>query len=299
MFFDVVFSIVLSLYFLLIDVLNLAIRPLLPISALWTGSSPGFVLVASGTLLFGALASATAFLVAAAVMPKLNDAATKFVAVVLFPDGVMSCAAFFLGYEALYPAPRTFVGVMFFQLNMLPTVLGLSNSLPRGVVECIVSAEVSLAAAVTARRLFDAELFAGPILLLFVSGAFMLYAVVPRALLRALAPAMKAVQRFVSATYARVRRLLVRLWPFVRVVVLSAWLLVSHHPAAVFLERWVLTPSWRIASPLVLPAINAVLAVTLFRAVSTGSLQHPILLLAQLFCAASSALCAVVLSMHA
>jgi hypothetical protein len=90
-----------------------------------------------------------------------------------------------------------------------------------------------------------------------------------------------------------------RLWPSVRQAVVRIWRLVNHHPAARWLQRWVLTPGWRV-SPLVLPAINATLAVTLFRAVLAGSLWHrPILLFAQLFCAASSALCAVVLSMHA
>jgi hypothetical protein len=302
MFFDVVFSFGLVVYYLLLDALNLAIRPLLPVAWLFVRSSPGFVLVASETLLFGAMATVTAVLVAVAgaVLFRATDGLITFGSIFLFADGLASSASFLLGAEALYPAPRTFVGVLGLQLTVLPVMLRTFADLPPTVITPLMYAAGSLAAAVTSRRLWEAELFAGPILLLLVSGGLMLRAVTPPSLLRTLRRTIGKILIAVGVACSSVWQLVVRVWPSVRDFVLFVWHLLNYHPVALFLQRWVLKPGWRVASPLVLPAANAVLAVTLFRAVLAGSLRdHPLLLFAQLFCALSATLCTAVLSMHA
>ncbi len=128
----------------------------------------------------------------------------------------------------------------------------------------------------------------------------MVRAATPNALLRQLERLIEVVLKVAAAAASSVWQVLVRVWPVVRDFVLAVWHVLNYHPVALFLQRWVLKPGWRVLSPLVLPALNAVLAVTLLRAAFAGSLlRHPLLLLAQLFCAASATLCAAVLSLHA
>ncbi len=300
MFFDLLFALGVLLYYVVLDALNLAVRAVLPVVFCFTFNTPGFVLVASGSLLFGVMETVTAILVFIAIATLARgsaaDALLKLVSWFYFADGVMSLGSFALGMESLYPGPRSFVGTMlqipfpFFMQNVvIDKDLVLRYSFFASATACFV----------TSRRLAGAELFAGSYVLTAIAVGLAAYGATPEVAWRAFSRLVKRVVQVLGAVATSVWLLLVKVWPKVRDFGLSVWNFMMYHPIAVFVQDWLIRPVWRTLSPLVVPALTVLLTVTLIQAVIVSGISNPVLAVCQLYCAAAAAVATVVLSMHA
>ncbi len=308
MLFDALFAVGVVFYYAVVDMLNVALRGVLPVIFVFTAASPGFLLLASGTVLFGLVAYVTLVLVSIAFGRVMQEANLKrlssAVSVLYVADGVASVVSFALGLEAYYPGPRTFVGTMMLQI---PSPFLINKwSFGKRFESWYVFTAGGFASFVTSRRLAAANLYVGSFVFVAIAVVLVTYAMLPDTLLTALKPwalwlvdQSILVENELRRVWMIVWPIVVNLWPHVKSFVIAAWRLCMYHPIAVLLQDWLIRPLWRTLSPLGVPALTAALSVTLIQTVIANGFSNPVLAACQLYCAAASAVATVILAMHA
>eukprot|EP00927_Polykrikos_kofoidii_P032471 TRINITY_DN27655_c0_g1_i1.p1 TRINITY_DN27655_c0_g1~~TRINITY_DN27655_c0_g1_i1.p1 ORF type:complete len:777 (-),score=65.26 TRINITY_DN27655_c0_g1_i1:237-2567(-) len=289
-------------YFIVSDVLGVAIRPCVVLATFFPAQLSFLSPYTQGGLLVGALGTSSIILMiasgSAVTMCKCNGM-VRCIAMMYLLDGFSQLPRFLRVHTdpLVYPSSRTGISTLLLQIPVA-AVYTIGSTVNLKYFWC----RYNLCACSVCLRFISVDMLdsRGPTAVVLSGLCFITFtfAITPRKFWSFSDRFLRAAAEFTSALFSFVYLSVQFAWPQVKSVIVSSFQL----PLMSALHRCIVAPFWRCVTPCVLPAVSsAIAASSVWKAFSCAdaSVNAWLLILGHAYCGAAAALSSFILLVHA